>query len=141
MNFPTTPGSLRRARTRIAATLATTAVALIGAMTMTSAHAAPEPGDRPHPGEDERIEVAGGIAWFFHHGEILKVWDVRKDGLGVRAHLLEVGSSRVTDRGVGGGPKSKNLSIYEGAKVELRICYIDKSGDTVRCSQGQVAYA
>jgi hypothetical protein len=140
MNFPTTPGSLRRARTWIAL-LAAAALALTGALAATSAHADGDPGSHHHVGEDERIETAGGIAWFYHHGEILKVQDVRKDGLGVQAHLLEVGSKTVTDRGVGGGPRSKNLSIYEGAKVLLTLCYIDKSGDTTDCSQSQVAYA
>jgi hypothetical protein len=47
----------------------------------------------------------------------------------------------VTDRGVGGGPRSKNLSIYEGAKVWLKLCYIDKDGDITQCSQYQTAYA
>jgi hypothetical protein len=141
MSFPTTPGPLRRARTRIGAMLATAAVASIAALATTGAHADPDPGSRPPAGQDERIEVAGGIAKFQHHGEILKVWDIRKDGLGVRACLMEVGTKCVTGRGVAGGAKSRNLDIYEGAGVLLYICYIDKDGDNAGCSKRQKAIA
>jgi hypothetical protein len=141
MNFPTTPGSLRRARTRITAVLATAAIALMGAMTATRTHADSDPGTHHPAGQDERIEVAGGVASFSHHGEILKVHDLRKDGLGMRACLLEVGTSCVTDRGVGGGPKRKNLDIYEGAGVLLYLCYINHDGENTDCSSMQKAIA
>jgi hypothetical protein len=141
MNFPTTPGSLRRARTRTTAVLATAAIAVIGAMTATSTRADSDPGTHHPAGQDERIEVKGGVASFHHHGEILKVQDLRKDGLGMKACLLEVGTHCVEDRGVGGGPKRRNLDIYEGAGVLLYLCYINPDGSQGDCSSMQKAIA
>jgi hypothetical protein len=141
MTIPTTPGSLRCAPTRITAVLAAAAVALIGVMTATSAKADTDPGTHHHPGENERIEVQGGFASFHHHGEILTVQDLRKDGLGMKACLLEVGTRCVEDRGVGGGPKHRNLDIYEGAGVLLYLCYINPDGSQGDCSSMQKAYA
>jgi hypothetical protein len=141
MTIPTTPGSLSRARTWIAAILAAAAVALTGTLAATSANADSDPGTHHPAGQDERIEVAGGVASFHHHGEILKVQDLRKDGLGMKACLLEVGTHCVEDRGVGGGPKRRNLDIYEGAGVLLYLCYINPDGSQGDCSSMQKAIA
>jgi hypothetical protein len=124
-----TPG--RIARTLLAAMLA---LALCAA----SAGAAPDP-DGHRAGEDERIRAKGGTAWFFHHGEIVKVQDTRRDGLGVRAYLIGVGTTVVEDRGAGGKPRSKNLSIPDGQRVEIALCYFDKAGNQVDCSERQSA--
>jgi hypothetical protein len=140
MIFPTTPGSLRRARTRtIKALLATAAVALSSTLATTGAHADQDPsGDRA--GQDETITVEGGYVEFHHYGEIVEVSDEVLDGRGLRAYVLEVGTKTVSDYTADGEPERLNLSIYEGAKVELKLCYtVDHQRD--ECSQRQVAIA
>jgi hypothetical protein len=116
------------------------AVALSGGALATGAAAAPDP-DGHRAGEDERIRAAGGTAWFHHHGEIVKVKDTRRDGLGVRVYLLGVGTSVLTDRGAGGKARSLDLSIPEGQRVEMKLCYVDEFGNQPDCSELQSAVA
>ncbi len=129
-----TPGR----RSLLAAMMAALAVALGGAALPASAAGAPDP-DGHRAGEDERIRAAGGTAWFFHHGEIVKVEDTRRDGLGVRAYLLGVGTTEVTDRGADRKARYRNLSIPDGQRVEIALCYFDKAGNQVDCSERQSA--
>jgi hypothetical protein len=145
MPIPTTPGRLRRARTRITRTLlaatATVATVTLSAAAAPSGAGAEPPPDGHRAGEDERIRAAGGTAWFSHHDEIVKVDDTRRDGLGVRAYFAGIGTSIVTDRGAGGKPESLDLSVPEGQKVLLKLCYIDEFGLQAGCSDSQAAIA
>ena len=140
MSFPTTPGSLRRARTPIAALLAIAGIALVGALTASSVSAESGPGTRPHPGEDETIKVAGGYLKFHHYGEIVEVNDTVLDGRGLRGFVLANGSKTVTDRVADDVPVRRNFSIHEGSGVLLTLCYTH-DGKTGECSQSQRAYA
>ena len=139
MTIHTTPPR-RLARLLLAAMLVAVAVALGGAAAPTGAVAAPDP-DGHRAGEDERIRAAGGTAWFFHHDEILKVKDTRRDGLGVRVYLLGVGTTVLTDRGAGGNARSLDLSIPDGQRVEMKLCYVDEFGNQPDCSELQSAIA
>jgi hypothetical protein len=91
-------------------------------------------------GSDESIDFKGGQVSFQDDGELLIAEDQLADGYGVRAYLLAVGTSTATARGKG-DRAVKNLDIYEGAKVLLKGCLIDKRGRQVRCTQFQKATA
>ena len=109
--------------------------AAIAVAAATAASAAP-----PAAASDESIDFRGGQVSFQDDGELLIAKDQLKDGYGVRAYLVEVGTKRVTARGKG-DRTVKNLDIYEGAKVLLKGCLIDKNGKQVRCTQFQTARA
>lgn len=143
MTFPTTPGSLRRARARSMKTLfAIAAVALAGALATTGALAKQNPD--PLAGENETIAVKGGYAQFRHHGDILEVNDGVLDGRGVRAEFGGEASADVpddielSDYKANGHPVKTSLSLTEREWVVLRICYtVDHERD--QCSEWQRA--
>jgi hypothetical protein len=121
------------------ALLATAAVALTAALGATGAQAdQPPAGDRA--GEDETISVKGGYTKFHHHGEIVEVSDEVLDGRGMRVYFLGVGTEVVSDYVADGDPVSVNLSVPEGQRVELKLCYtVDHQRD--QCSQRQSGIA
>jgi hypothetical protein len=90
-------------------------------------------------GEDESIDVNGGYVLFLDEDELLIAADQRRDGYGMRAYLLEVGTSSVTAVGAG-ERETKDLSIPEGSEVWLKACYT-KKGKVVKCSNFQRAEA
>jgi hypothetical protein len=90
-------------------------------------------------GEDESIDINGGYVLFLDEGEMLYAADQVRDGRGVRAYLLQIGTSVVTATGAG-TRESKNLSIPEGSEVWLKACYTRKGRNT-KCSGWQKAEA
>jgi hypothetical protein len=90
-------------------------------------------------GEDESIDFNGGYVLFLDEGEMLYAADQVKDGYGVRAYLLQYGTSVVDAVGVG-TRNHKNLSIPEGSEVWLKGC-LTRKGHNVRCTQWQSATA
>jgi hypothetical protein len=93
-------------------------------------------------GTDESIETKRGIAAFNDRSEIVTANDKKRDGFGIQAHLFWKGRSvTVTDGGGNDGiPNTKNLSIPEGTRVSLKLCYVDN--DVVKkCSRVQRATA
>jgi hypothetical protein len=140
MSFPTTPGPLRRARTRITVLLAAAAVALTGALATTDAQAE-QGSSRAHPSEDESISVAGGYVEFHAYGEIVEVSDEVLDGRGLQAEILVGGTpGRVSDFTADGDPERLNLSLREGRSVSLQLCYT-VDGQRDECSRWQTGYA
>lgn len=142
MDYPTTPGSPRRARPRTMRTLvAIAAVLLSGALATTGAEA--EQGrDGRHPSENETISVKGGYVEFHHYGEIVEVSDEVLDGRGLRAYITVQGgrNGNLSDFTADDDPERLNLSIPEGRWVLLRLCYTIDHGDD-ECSRSQVGYA
>ena len=127
---------------RLAAILSAAAVALTGALGATGAGAdvPPPDGGGPRLGQDERISTKRGTVTFTHHGEIVKAFDKRRDGHGVRAIIVEHGSFEVTDYVADDHAVSMNRSIREGSKVQLRLCYtVDHQIE--QCSRPQEAIA
>ncbi|HEY1357064.1 MAG TPA: hypothetical protein VGF21_02050 [Thermoleophilaceae bacterium] len=91
-------------------------------------------------GENETIKVKGGSVAFFHKGDFLVAYDGVRDKLGVRAYLLHGNrATQVTDI-AGGAAISDQLSIREGTKVYLIVCY-ERHGKDVQCSGAQDAVA
>ena len=125
----TTPGNLGRGR-RLA-----TIGALAATMFGLSASAA-------SAGTDESITTARGSASFNDRSEIVTANDTKKDGIGIQAFLFWNGRSvTVTDgNGANNSPNTKNLSIPEGTKVKLKLCYVN-NGTVFKCSRPQAATA
>jgi hypothetical protein len=93
-------------------------------------------------GSSDVIRVKGGVAAFQARGDVLKVKDTRRDGLGVQARLFAgkrpglVLMGVVTDRnGADNGVKRKRLGLRESVQVWLQICYQDHGHNNVRCSR------
>jgi hypothetical protein len=137
MNLPsTTPDTLPRAMIRRLAALSALALTVFGVSVATAS-----------AGESERIVANGGTAKFLHEGEILYVSDNIKDGWNMQAELLNLtdyegdeGSWWLIDRGADGDPSEANLSIRDGSKLWLRLCYTRK-GEDDECSRWQTAVA
>ena len=93
-------------------------------------------------GGDVQIYKKYGYVEFKAYGEVLRAVDSFGDGRGVRAYLNWGGSNSasVTDNGFDGSPKSRNLSIPEGTKVSLTMCYTKKNVD-VSCSDYKLGEA
>jgi hypothetical protein len=70
-------------------------------------------------------------------GEAIQIKDKAKDGLGARAYLhwSSTKSASVTVTSGFGHTATKDLAIPEGTKVDLQVCYVNKSGVDVRCSK------
>lgn len=127
----TTPGLLGRvARGSLLATW-TCAVAMFGLGASTAS-----------AGSSEDIRTKGAWAKFDDLGEHLMVGDIAKDGKGTRAYLHWAGGNSASVR-VAGHAKPldrRDLSIAEGTKVTLTVCYT-KRGVDVQCSDFQWAEA
>ena len=93
-------------------------------------------------GTDEAIETDRGFASFNDSSEIVTANDTKSDRMGVQAFLFWSGRSvTVTDgNGANNSPNTKNLSIPEGTKVKLKLCYVD-NGVVKKCSRAQSATA
>jgi len=98
-------------------------------------------------GESESIRTKGGVVTFTHKDEEITAKDTRRDGLGVSAVLAwsdASGKNRtvfVTDAtGADVLSKFKDLSIREGTRVALTLCYVGEGGPE-RCSRPQRAEA
>jgi hypothetical protein len=126
----TTPGLLRRVRAALLA-------ASIGAVTMLGLGAS-----TADAGSYEEIRTAGAWAKFDDIGEHLMVGDIAKDRKGARAYLNWAGgnSASVHVAGYAKPLDDKDLSIPEGTKVTLTVCYT-KRGVDVQCSDFQWAEA
>jgi hypothetical protein len=93
-------------------------------------------------GSYEEIRTKGAWAKFDDLGEKLMVGDIAKDGKGTRAYLHWPGGNSASVR-VAGYAKpldTRDLSIREGTKVTLTVCYT-KRGIDVQCSDPQWAEA
>jgi len=98
-------------------------------------------------GTDEKITVKGGWVQFEHRGEHLTASDTNPShNYSVRAYLdwkdsrgrhTEFVTSWQGDTKVA----RKNLSIPEGTRVTLMVCYVTWQGNSRRCSLGQAATA
>jgi hypothetical protein len=97
-------------------------------------------------GENESIKTKGGLVTFEHRDEVVTAKDTRRDGLGVQAVLAwsdATGRNRtvfVIDGGADTLSQFKDLSIREGTKVALTMCYVGEQGP-VKCSHAQRARA
>lgn len=138
MNVPATrPARLGRVQPSIAAMarrIAVTgalAVAVCG-LSVSSASA----------GQNAYVWGKYGHVKFEQYGEVLTASDDWHDGYGVRAYLHWGGnqSAGVTDDGPEPYPESRNLSIPEGTKVSLTMCYTNNGAD-VRCSDYELGEA
>jgi hypothetical protein len=150
MTIPrTTPGTLGRVRTPLAAIVRRLVVTSAVALTVFGLGAPAASAE-----EDEKIDVDGGYAEFTNSGadigqENLWVGDDRRDGVGVRAyldwhdadgrHTVSVTASNSTE------DADDNVVVYvpeapgKGTAVTLSVCYID-NGHVKQCSLGQRAY-
>jgi hypothetical protein len=146
MTTPTTPGTLDRARTPIAAMIRR--IAVTGALALT-VFAVSVPA--ASAGESQEIDTAGGRVSFFASDsptggtQSLGVLDERRDGYGVRAYAHWTDrdgphTASVTDPRSSGKGDAKDLSIFGGTAVLLSMCYID-DGRIVQCSYSQPAEA
>lgn len=117
------------ARTAMAGTAA---LAVIG-VTATSASA----------GTDIGIRGERGGAYWYSAGDILRVSDYAKDGLGVEGILVIEGYDDRTLRVTSGANtyRELNLNLKEGTEVHLRMCYFDKTGYAVKCGDGHFGSA
>jgi hypothetical protein len=139
MTIPsTTPGTLARARTPIAAMIRR--LAAISALALTVFGLSVPVASA---GESERIRTKGGLVEFQAHGDILRALDTRRDGYAVRARLTwfdrldgTFHKAFVTDPNSAGTSRAKPLPIPEGTSVHLKVCYIDNTGP-VSCSKEQ----
>ena len=95
-----------------------------------------------HAGSSEEIRTSGAWAKFDDLGEKLMVGDIAKDRKGARAYLHWGGdnSASVHVAGYGKPLDTRDLSIAEGTKVTLTVCYT-KRGLDVQCSDFQWAEA
>ncbi len=126
----TTPGTLGRARTRIAAMIVVTGSLLVALLGLGAGTAS--------AGEDQQVGTKGGFVRFQAHGEILAATDTTADGYSVRAELYWAGGRAfVADFGFQDARERRvNLSIREGTEVKLRMCYITDARP-VHCSRLQ----
>jgi hypothetical protein len=92
-------------------------------------------------GQSEVIDVKGGRVVFQHKGEILKAYAKRATDYGVRAEISRDAPGSVEDHSSDGRWVSKNLSIREGAKLRLRLCYVNHRGAVISCSHSEHAVA
>ncbi len=140
MTIPTaTPGALARARTPFAGLLARLALAgaaVLAVCALAAPVASADPGD-------ERIDGKYGFVEFQSDGEILRAADIVPDGYGVRAYLRWKGGNSASawdTKGIDHYPDVRNLSIREGTRVSLTMCYT-RNGVDVRCSDYQLGTA
>ena len=102
-----------------------------------------------HAGENERISVAGGEAFFTAEDEIIWATNGRKDGYCIKAELgwYEWNGWEfewITAQAVQCGANDysyNDINLPEGQEVKLRVCYSHGEYDVVRCSGWQKAVA
>jgi hypothetical protein len=128
----TTPGAMVR---RLAATGAL-AVTMFG-VSVSAASA----------GTDESITTKRGSASFNDNTEIVTANDTLANKQGVQAFLswkTKSGKGRsvtVEDgNGANNSPNTKHVSLPEGTKVHLKLCYVN-NGTVFKCSKPQAATA
>jgi hypothetical protein len=138
MTFPTTPGTHARARPPIAAVLRRLAATGALALTVFAVSAG-----TATAGESESIKTDGGHVTFEHRDEEVTAEDTRVDGLGVQAVLVWVDETDhnrtvfvVDATGADDLSKFKDLTIREGTRVALTMCYVDDFGPS-ECSRTQ----
>jgi hypothetical protein len=146
MTIPTTPGTLRCARTPIAAMIRR--IAVTGALALTAFGLSVPVASA---GESQEIDTDGGRVSFDASPRFggdtqgLGVLDERRDGWAVRAYLHWTDrdgphTASVTDPRSSGKGDAKDLSILGGTAVLLSMCYVD-DGRIVQCSFSQPAEA
>jgi hypothetical protein len=98
-------------------------------------------------GENESIKTKGGLVTFKHKDEQIEAWDNRPDHLGVQATLAWTDAAGdnhtkwvIDTTGADELGKFKDLSIRDGTRVALTMCYVDDTGPT-DCSRPQSAVA
>jgi hypothetical protein len=98
-------------------------------------------------GSNEAIKTKGGYVTFKHKDEEIEAWDRREDGLGVEAVLAWTDAAGenhtkwvIDTTGADNLGKFRDLSIREGTRVHLTMCYVSDSGPT-DCSRTQTAVA
>jgi hypothetical protein len=96
-------------------------------------------------GKSQTIDTKGGHVEFQHTGERLLARDDRRDGYSVSAELaLAEGlplDSVVDGDGANSTPNSKRFPLREGTNVLVRMCYLQRQWEIVRCSGWQRAQA
>lgn len=94
-------------------------------------------------GSDEFIGTAtGNVAWF-HDGDQMLVCDTKKDGLSIEGHFRLAGSNgvgKILHAAGDGNCVDKVWDTYEGANIEIEMCYRDDFVIT-KCSDWQRAEA
>ena len=94
-------------------------------------------------GSDESIVTARGSVWWYHDGDRVVVCDAKKDGLSIEANYRHAGDQspgRVLHVAGAGECDSETWNTYEGANIEIRMCYRDGFVIT-KCSGWQKAEA
>lgn len=117
---------------------------LLGTAAAVAALSSPQALAADATGTNEKISTKKAAASFHHKGDITRVKDKAKDGLGARAYIQfkYKGSwyTGWTSAAGKGKTNSLNLNIPEGRKVYLTLCYTNKGKDTT-CSKPQAAHA
>ncbi|HWM10793.1 MAG TPA: hypothetical protein VNO82_15670 [Solirubrobacteraceae bacterium] len=123
-------------------TLPRTAPGLLGRVLLATSIAALLCTSTASAGSSEEIRTSGAWAKFDDLGEDLMVGDIAKDRKGARAYLRWAGgnSASVHVSGYAKPLDTRDLSIPEGTKVTLTVCYT-KRGVDVQCSDFQWAEA
>jgi hypothetical protein len=143
MNVPTTPGTRVRVRNSNAGIVRR--VVAIGALALTvfglSVSAA-------SAGSDETITTKRGKVQFLNYLDVLSAEDTKRDGYGIEAYLEWNGDlytsyeSFTDDDGAGNGSYGGAIPrLREGTRVWLMMCYVNKAGERVQCSDYQRATA
>jgi hypothetical protein len=143
MTIPITmPGALDRARTPTTAIVRRLAAISALALTVLAVGV-----PAASAGESEAIRTKGGIVTFKDRGDEITAEDTRRDGKGVQAVLAwndATGTNHtvfvVDATGADVLSKFKDLSIREGTRVALTMCYVGDGGPE-RCSRPQRAVA
>jgi hypothetical protein len=94
-------------------------------------------------GSDETIVTARGSVGWYHNGDRVVACDAKKDGLSIEANYRHEGGTstgRVLHVAGAGECDSETWNLYEGANIEIRMCYRDDFVIT-KCSGWQNAEA
>ena len=92
-------------------------------------------------GSNESIVTARGSVSFFHSGDKLLACDAKKDGLSIEGHFqfVDSGSPHEILHAAGVGNCDSGVwDTYEGADIEIRMCY-RKDFVITKCSGWQRA--
>ena len=94
-------------------------------------------------GSDELIFTPGGEVSWSHDGDKVLVCDGRRDGLSIEGHYRFVGDTypgHVYDAAGVGDCERATWDTYEGADIEIQLCYRDDFVIT-KCTNWQRAEA